>query len=61
MAQHCEEAQRAAEAKEASALEALLREEERRKAEVEATRLSLKEETEVAAARLKRGEFRCGE
>eukprot|EP00752_Nemacystus_decipiens_P013392 g11857.t1 len=53
-----EEVRRAAEAKRALELEALTREEERRRAEVEAKRLALKEEREVAAARLKGGEFR---
>eukprot|EP00903_Cladosiphon_okamuranus_P015639 g14441.t1 len=58
IAQQEEEAQRAAEAKRSSKLEAASREEERRRAGVEAKRLALKEEREVAAARLKRGEFR---
>lgn len=57
-AQQENEVERAAEAKRVSKVEAESREEERRRAEVEAKRLSLKAETAVAAARLKRGEFR---
>lgn len=57
-AQQEEEAQRATEAKRVSELQAISREEERRQAEVEAKRVALKEEREVAAARLKMGEFR---
>lgn len=55
-----EETTKVVQAKAIAKLAASTREEEQRRAEVEAKRLSLKAEREVAAARLSRGEFRCG-